>query len=90
MDPRIFEQAVIATIRVSCVINGKRVLMSWATVYGLLEPFAGVTCQWLSSNPFLIASFFHGPTFAVEIVHLPTEMKTATVDDPYLHVHPSQ
>ena len=44
-DPRIFEQAVIATIRVFCVISGKRVLTSWATAYGLLEPFTGVACQ---------------------------------------------
>ena len=44
-DPRIFEQAEIATIRVFFVISGKRSLMSYATAYGLLEPFTGVACQ---------------------------------------------
>jgi hypothetical protein len=45
VDPRIFEQAVIATIRVFFVISGKMSLTSWATAYGLLEPLAGVACQ---------------------------------------------
>ena len=44
-DPRMFEQAVIATIRVFCVISGRRVLTSWATAYGLFEPFTGMACQ---------------------------------------------
>jgi len=90
-DPRMFEHAVIATIRVFCVISGKRELMSWATAYGLLEPFVGVACQWLSSNPFRVASFFHGPTFAVKrIVQPSAEIETTITDDPHLHVHPSR
>ena len=64
MDPRIFEQAVNATMRVREDISGSRSSVNRPIAYGLLVDRERGS-QYLIIAAFLDANFFQGPQFAI-------------------------